>query len=85
MKRELDIIMELMKELEEKMKYGEEDFNHRLGRKSDKPKIEVKIEELPMDEDIEEFDEMLEESPEESLEESPEESLKKRLMKLRSR
>lgn len=90
MQKELQVIMDLMKELQDKMEYGEEDLSERLGRK--KPELEVmKIEgEMP---------EMEDEKPEVELElgggmdmeedcepgmESPEYKLKKRLMKLRS-
>lgn len=37
--KELELIKELMEELEGKMKYGEDDFNMRLGKK--KPELEV--------------------------------------------
>jgi len=71
-----------MKDLQDKMEYGEEDFSERLGRK--KPEVEVlKIDgDLPLDEESEEC---FEEAPleEEELPESPENKLKNRLLKLR--
>jgi hypothetical protein len=98
MNKELDVIMELMEDLQEKMQYGEGDFEERLGRK--KPGIEVmKIEgKLPMGEDeaegmesemgedelAMESDPMMGAELDEELEESPEEKLKKRIMKMRA-
>ncbi len=91
---ELKVIQNLMEELQDKMSYGKDDLEERLGRK--KPAIEVmKVEgemepeggelgdlrapEMPADDD---------ESPvmgmdEEEEEESPEDKLKSRLMRLR--
>ncbi len=84
MKQELQVIMDLMKDLQEKMEYSPDDFEERLGKK--KPGIEVmKIEgELPVEEA--EMGEMpMEEEGMEGdmMEEGPEAALKKRLMKLR--
>jgi hypothetical protein len=72
---EMQIIKELMEELQDHMKYSEDDFGERLGRK--KPEVEVmKIEAEPMESEMEGVgmeDEM----------EGPEDKLKKRLLKLR--
>lgn len=90
-KKELMMIQELMQELADKMEYGEDDFNERLGRK--KPEIEVmKVEgEMPMDEmdqdespemdeDVEDMDMM---SDGLQMDMSPEDKLKQRIQKLR--
>lgn len=84
-----------MEELKDQMEYGEDDFAERLGRK--KPGIEVvKIEgKMPMDEDMEDAEEMMGEDLDEDMEMgepeehkdaiigSPEDVLKERLMRLR--
>lgn len=97
-KKELQVIMELMEELQGSMDHSEDDFMERLGRK--KPDVEVvKIEgalgedpSIEMDDDSELEDELEEDGSEESGydpeismedEMSPEESLKKRIMKMR--
>lgn len=94
-KRELQVIEQLMEELKDQMEYGEDDFAERLGRK--KPGIEVvKIEgKMPMDEDMEDAEEMMGEDLDEDMEMgepeehkdaiigSPEDVLKERLMRLR--
>ncbi len=86
-RKELELIQKLMDELQEKMQYGKEDFEERLGRK--KPEIEVmKIEgKVPLGESDDEEDsehfERVEEEPKDMEPSSPEEELKKRLMKLR--
>lgn len=82
MKDELKIIRELMEQLEDEMKYSEDDFSERLGR--EKPKVDVvsisasdeSSEDQPEEE--ENFEELKEEEKS-----SPEEELKKRLLKLR--
>lgn len=82
MKDELKIIRELMEQLEDEMKYSEDDFSERLGR--EKPKVDVvsisasdeSREDQPEEE--EDFEEFKEEEKS-----SPEEELKKRLLKLR--
>lgn len=82
MQQELEVIMDLMKDLQEKMEYGEEDFSERLGRK--KPSLEVvKVEaeaapEMGMEGEEPELE------IEEEMPESPEEKLKNRLMKMRA-
>lgn len=85
MKDELKIIRELMEQLEDEMKYSEDDFSERLGR--EKPKVDVvsisaseeSSEDKPEEEEEEEnFEEFREEEKS-----SPEEELKKRLLKLR--
>jgi hypothetical protein len=95
MHKELDVIMELMHDLQEKMEYGEDDLDERLGRR--KPGVEmVKIEgKLPTkDIEVEDLgDEMdMAEEPfstemalgeDDELEESPEAKLTKRIMKMR--
>jgi len=88
-KSELGIIQELMELLQDKMQYGEDDFNSRLGRK--KPEVEVvKMEgdipggEMGMD-DSSGMD-MGDDSDSSMMEmdESPEDKLKRRLMKMRA-
>lgn len=85
MHNELEVIMKLMEELQEKMEPGEEDFEERLGRK--KPGVEVvKIEgEMPGEDDGMDGEDMGGEDFAMDFEEpeSPEEKLKKRIMKLR--
>jgi hypothetical protein len=72
---EMEIIKELMEELQEKMKYSEDDLGERLGRP--KPEMaSIEIEAGPEDDCYEEGDMFGEEQ-------SPEDGLKKRLMKLR--
>lgn len=86
MQKELELIQELMGELQDKMSYGKEDFEERLGRK--KPEIEVmKIEgEMPMG-GLEEENSMVDSEGDLELEEGglppADMELKKRLMKLR--
>jgi hypothetical protein len=59
MSKELEVIMQLMEELQDKMSYGEDDFEERLGRK--KPGIEVmKIEgEMKDPEGLQKAEEMM--------------------------
>lgn len=59
MSKELEVIMQLMEELQEKMSYGEDDFAERLGKK--KPGLEVlKIEgEMKDPEGMQDAEEML--------------------------
>lgn len=87
MKDELKIIRELMEQLEDEMKYSEDDFSERLGR--EKPKVDV-VSISASEESSEDKPEEEEEEEEENFEEfreeeksSPEEELKKRLLKLR--
>lgn len=88
MKDELQLIQELMQELQDKMQYGKDDLEDRLGRNK-KPDLEVmKIEGDMMPEDKEdplmEEDQMVDSMDEMPMEEeSPEEKLKRRVMKLR--
>jgi hypothetical protein len=87
MQKELSIIMDLMKKLQEKMQYGEEDFAERLGRKKapeavEIAKVSIGESKLPgmegdMEGGLEEEEDMLEED------ESPEAKLKNRILKLR--
>lgn len=85
MKQELQVIMDLMKDLQDKMEYGEDDFNDRLGRK--KPEVEVmKVGVSPTMDDKDMPDGMDDmDGDEGGMEEemSPEDKLKDRLMKLR--
>lgn len=77
MKDELKIIMDLMEQLQDEMKYSEDDLGERLGR--EKPKREVDV--LKVEGEIpEEMDEMSMDEEEPS---SPEDDLKRRLLKLR--
>jgi hypothetical protein len=97
---ELEIIKQLMTELQDKMKYGEDDLSERMGR--EKPGVSVmKIEgEVPadkmsmdddsspmMDKDPMASDDDMEFDDEEGMfkQKSPGDDLKKRLMALRGR
>lgn len=98
-KREMQLIMELMEELQDQMKYGEEDFSERLGRKKpeiDVIKVEGKMEDPKLEHMEEELgtdlddDQEMGEDPEHmemvlGEDVSPEEKLKQRLMKLRGK
>lgn len=85
----MKLIIELMEELQDQMKYGEEDFSERLGRK--KPdemiKVEAKLEDPKLEHMEEELGMESDEDPEEMLleEESPEDKLKQRIIKLRGK
>ena len=79
MQKELEIIMDLMKELQEKMQYGEEDFSERLGRKKE-PAVEVAKVSIGEPE-LEGVESDLEGDLDEK--ESPEDKLKNRILKLR--
>lgn len=82
-KKELQMIMELMEELQDKMQYGEDDFNERLGK--EKPKVDVVKIEGSTEMDPMELSEKAPMDMHEDMEmsESPEDKLKARLMKMR--
>lgn len=84
MKQELQVIMDLMQDLQEKMSYGEEDFAERLGRKKPEAELEIKVEGGELGNGHSEEPDLDDEMNAEVEEEGPEEKLKSRLMKLRA-
>ncbi len=82
-KEDLAVILDLMEKLQDKMQYGEEDFNDRLGRK--KPEVQVmSIEgESPMGGDEEPDGDEMPPMMGDDMDEDPDEALKRRLMQMR--
>lgn len=81
--RKMQVISELMEELQELMQPDESDLSERLGREKP-PGIEVMKLEGSVEPSLEEDQEGADlEEDEEMLEESPEDKLKSRLLKLR--
>ncbi len=76
--KDLDVIIDLMKDLQEKMQYGEDDFSERLGRK--KPDMEIAKVSVEPDMEPDSMDPMEDMEMEE---EDPDEKFKNRLMKMR--
>ncbi len=89
MQKELQMIQELMQELQEKMSYGKEDFEERLGR--GKPHVEVmKLEgQMPGMDPLEKKEDEVDDQGSEEMSDdmsmdSEDDKLKNRLMKLRA-
>jgi hypothetical protein len=97
MQKELDVIIDLMKDLQDKMQYGEDDFAERLGRKKPEGLEVAKVSVMPGEDDDKDMamepdgdaDDMAmmghggDEDCFEDEEKDPEADFKKRLMKLR--
>ena len=92
--KDLEVIKNLMEELQDQMKYSDEDLSERLGRKKPEVKVlEIKGK-IPMDEESMEdesledklgFDMDHDDEMDEDHEVSPDSDLKQRIMSLRKK